>query len=730
MPSQAEIEQFQQDIGELSVLAVAEVAATITAAMVAGQPLQALVKAMPAVLEPYMVTATELAMHWYRGLARTTARPASKLVARQPIVGPTGRVALLDAAEFQPRPAQLPPREQIESTAWWALSAAEPVSSAKEPDGVRVAPADEAGDRAPVIPAAPGQARALSRMAGATQRFVTTAARDTITENAEREDVRWARHARRDACAFCRLLATRGPQYQSKKSARFVGTGRVRGPRKAGEKYHDDCECEPVPVRAGDSYDPPDYIDDWADEYEAAAAASNGTLKSILHEMRKNDIPRDRTKRAGEELAAEIRAPTGVLTLNTFSALESARASLPLGREGWERTTHGPVQRPAETRLERAIWELVQKVTATDAELAEIYKDPAIAPFEGSTWNDRSDRRWALKDRIEELDKKLARARAATSIEKLSAQLETARQDSAQFEAFTETLARHEGFTADLDRKTNNPPTGDVWRQMQPELRDDYAKDSAGNLLPTNEMNTHLDTVLDVGRRIRADIHRSFDADPELVGLVGKKRALREAEQVLRALAEIRTLGGHEQQATATRWSDLQDLREVERLYPKEWLEAADQRGPLTIDVADRAHFSPIGPNGGDLLAANRDNYDYNGSFDSHRQEVMAHELGHRMEHSVPGLTHLEYALVRRRGMTSGQLESLARLYPGKEEFAYADRWANAYTGKVYDNKITTDPASMSHEVFQVGIQQTFGRFRKYGDEELEGLVLGALALL
>lgn len=353
MPSQDEIDQHQQDVEELSALAVAAVTAIVLAASHDGEDPPSLVKAIASALEPFLVAATELAVDWYRSLARPTPQPPTpRPGSPAPIVGPTDRLALLDAADFVPRPAELPPPEQIESTVWWALSATEqtpapgeppapdatvpdqsvepavrpsepavrrPGTSPSEPPTPQVAPQEEIA-RARVVAAVEGQPRArvvessgsqrqaivvpatpeqqaavISRLSGATQRYVTTAARDTITENAEREQVRWVREAKADACAFCRMLATRGTTsgdagYLSKQSAQFVvgRRGRERGSRKIGELYHDFCQCEPVAVRAGDSYTPSEELLGWQEQYEKAVAAvgHSGNTIAILAAMR------------------------------------------------------------------------------------------------------------------------------------------------------------------------------------------------------------------------------------------------------------------------------------------------------------------------------------------------------------------------------------------------------------------------------------------------------------
>src|SRR5690606_3269475 len=92
-----------------------------------------LLAAIPATLEPYMSAAAQLAAEWYRGLAREQPRSLSRPDAKvPPIIGPTGRAALLDAQDFDPRPAELPPREQIEATVRWAMHQPPPVEPARE----------------------------------------------------------------------------------------------------------------------------------------------------------------------------------------------------------------------------------------------------------------------------------------------------------------------------------------------------------------------------------------------------------------------------------------------------------------------------------------------------------------------------------------------------------------------------------------------------------------------
>jgi hypothetical protein len=228
MPSQADVIAFTGTVADLSDLAVGDLttvwqsvagpdAATVQAAMEA---------ATPAVLEPYTAASAELATQWYGELADTS---------------------------YVPTPAPPPPADQIRTSVRWAMG--------------------------PLF--GRGQAEAVNLLAGAAQRYVLGGARDTLTFNATREGVRFARHASATACPFCRMLAAQGAVYHSKATAKGL------------HGFHDHDHCMPVPVRPGDHYTPPDYVAGWKGEYDRARrVAGTDTLYDVLKVMRRETGPR------------------------------------------------------------------------------------------------------------------------------------------------------------------------------------------------------------------------------------------------------------------------------------------------------------------------------------------------------------------------------------------------------------------------------------------------------
>ena len=129
------------------------------------------------------------------------------------------------------------------------------------------------------------------RLEGTLQRAAFNGARDTTFLNIDATRSRWIRVARADACAFCRLLASRTGEdaYTTKEAAQFVSSSRRRTSRRRGQKYHDHCHCVPVEIRATQTVtdvldrQTADLVSQWNDEYlKARANAGTGDPKQIL----------------------------------------------------------------------------------------------------------------------------------------------------------------------------------------------------------------------------------------------------------------------------------------------------------------------------------------------------------------------------------------------------------------------------------------------------------------
>jgi len=234
MPSPSEVDNFQRLLASLSALAVVAVTDLWNKLSTVDTETRwkALHDAYPATVDPFMVAAAVLSAEWYSSINKASSF----------------------AVETAPPIAQ----DVLHVNVGWALSQTDP----------------------------------LANLAGSVERQVFNSSRDTVLSNVRRQGVRYARYASANACSFCQILAL-NENYRTEFSAvRVVGqSGRPRGSQKAGEKFHDNCHCIPVPVFDGEPYTPPDYVQQWATQYDNARAEVGGNTNDIINHMRRNQYP-------------------------------------------------------------------------------------------------------------------------------------------------------------------------------------------------------------------------------------------------------------------------------------------------------------------------------------------------------------------------------------------------------------------------------------------------------
>lgn len=182
------------------------------------------------------------------------------------LVGTYGSTAALIAADFYD-----------ESTSGFGSSVAAVLDDSIVPAQVQ---ASTRWAISPLFQAEPDGDAARGLLAQVADRMVKQAARNTIDAASRRDGVAYARvPSGAETCAFCLLLAGRGPVYGSRAAAGGDGN-----------RFHGDCDCVQVPVR--DPRDYPDGYDPAAlyDRYLAArATAGSDSLGDVLAAMRKLD---------------------------------------------------------------------------------------------------------------------------------------------------------------------------------------------------------------------------------------------------------------------------------------------------------------------------------------------------------------------------------------------------------------------------------------------------------
>lgn len=125
-------------------------------------------------------------------------------------------------------------------------------------------------------------------------------------------------------------------------------------------------------------------------------------------------------------------------------------------------------------------------------------------------------------------------------------------------------------------------------------------------------------------------------------------------------------------------------------------------------------------------------NHDPNPIIEHHSSTLAtcSHELAHRFEYTVPGVSELERGFYRHRTRNE---TSHTRLYDNSDEYAYPDSFPAAYMGKDYSINRTNNRA---YELLSCGMEALHSG--KYGallgvgrydpDPELRAFVLGVLA--
>ena len=237
MATRADVEEFAQanrDIRALLLVALVQWWRSLTFADPKAVAAEA-VQTMPGLVGTYGELAASLAADFYDRLREQSGAPGRYLA------------EMADPA----------PVEAVQANTRWAVGPLFTTAEQPEPD----------------------PDGALARLEQVADAAVQQQGRDTIDLSTGRDpaDARWARvPTGRSTCAFCLVLASRGPVYRSGDSAG------------AAKKFHAGDDCQAVPIWPGDplpeGYDPDALYQSYAD---ARRQARSGDLKPILAAMRR-----------------------------------------------------------------------------------------------------------------------------------------------------------------------------------------------------------------------------------------------------------------------------------------------------------------------------------------------------------------------------------------------------------------------------------------------------------
>lgn len=188
------------------------------------------IEAVRALVDQYGAASSSLAADYYEA-ERVAARVTGRFTV--PLVG-------------------APPDGQVDNSLRWATK-----------DVWERDPEDPATTDAQREPLETRLAQAEKKAEAVAQKLVTDQGRGTVRE-AVRQDrmaVGWARTAALGACAFCKMLVTRGMTYKAD-TVTF--------------RAHDGCNCGAVPVFKGQAFELSDHAREWERLYREFAAPHSG----------------------------------------------------------------------------------------------------------------------------------------------------------------------------------------------------------------------------------------------------------------------------------------------------------------------------------------------------------------------------------------------------------------------------------------------------------------------
>lgn len=109
-------------------------------------------------------------------------------------------------------------------------------------------------------------------------------------------------------------------------------------------------------------------------------------------------------------------------------------------------------------------------------------------------------------------------------------------------------------------------------------------------------------------------------------------------------------------------------------------------------------------------------------------KRVTIHELGHRMQHVVPGITKIENGFIERRTtLADGTREAQVNVSGGggKREGGWADSFTSAYMGRDYGGRFTEIISTGSEALFSGSYGGLVGAGNYHRDDEMRHLILG-----
>lgn len=197
------------------------------------------------------------------------------------------------------------------------------------------------------------------------------------------------------------------------------------------------------------------------------------------------------------------------------------------------------------------------------------------------------------------------------------------------------------------------------------------------------------------------------------------KGAGSDAAALKSTLSKVRSMGITDQNMDAHipgRSTVKQSVKDAYDLYPTDWIEQSVQRGTIKTRKGDRGYHQDLG--NGDC------NIVISGDSKASQLSTAVHELGHRMERTIPGMLQAEQAFYNRRtaGEKTERLKDITGVNYKNDEVTRKDNFTHAYIGKDYGGR--------AFELVSMGFQQAYTEPKTLAkDTDYQQFIYGLLAI-
>jgi hypothetical protein len=612
-----------------------------------------------------------------------------------------------------------------------------------------------------------------------SQRHVLNGGRATILDavNRDSRSVGWARLTDGQPCAFCALLASRGPAYKSEGTSKF--------------RAHDGCGCTAVPVfdvnapwpgnseRYREFYDQNirgkfvggdgnnEAVRAWRKIYDQNLGGGATASRAVADAAQQIVAPTAGWRGAFDAARARIADPRQIGRVNAagLNAADAAQLAFVNSRidflddwaDRWNRNKTDASRAPLRDEYARVVGsQLPRDVTGvyrSDVAAAKTVKRQLeekqrgvadrVNGLPGAKLNDELD---AVIDAGAALSSELDRRIGVRIADELTAGTGIAEATAARVALEKEIASLRtkrdkifDDATAVATRKIDNGES--IWT-VTPDNRASLILRETQSILRKNRsytLTTNKIKRLERDRDLSARSEKQLSEGSLTPGTQRYETIAR--EETIKLLDEVNPMGGvrlgykSDSGKAITSGEAKKAMEFAEDSYPTAWLELVRDKFPqINLGTSARGYNA-----GGSKIRLSR-SASRNIDGDTGYHAVAVHELGHSMEELVPGLKELQWAYHARRGAVPGpdgtpilpRPERMGSGYRG-DEVTIVDRWREKYTGKVYGGG---GPDS-NWEVFTTGVESLLAGSRYFrargdlGDDvEFRNWMLGVLSVL